>query len=97
MVRPMRIIAAQADGDAEPYWPFIANQVAHGSRVHTGKWAFAVKYENGAVKEFRARWVLRGFTMVYGQDYDDTFIGGVNCTTSRCLFRSRRSYTRRCS
>ena len=59
---------------------------AHGSRVHTGKWAFAVKYENGAVKEFRARWVLRGFTMVYGQDYDDTFIGGVNCTTSRCLF-----------
>ena len=63
-----------------------------GTRVHGGKWAFAVKYnDDGSVKEFRARWVMKGFTMVYGEDFDDTYITGMNCSTSNCLFAKAAS------
>ena len=69
-------------------WEFVdSNQPKNaGAKVHGGKWAFAIKYnDDGSVKEFRARWVMKGFTMVYGEDFDDTYITGMNCSTSNCL------------
>ena len=60
---------------------------AKGYTYLDGKWVFVVKYNtDGTVKEFRARWVVKGFTMQYGTDYDDTFIGAVNMCTQRCMF-----------
>ena len=75
-------------------WEFVdSNQPKNaGARVHGGKWAFAIKYnDDGSVKEFRARWVMKGFTMVYGEDFDDTYITGMNCSTSNCLFAKAAS------
>ena len=60
---------------------------AAGYTVLEGRWVFAVKYNSdGTVKDFRARWVVKGYTMRYGTDYDDTFIGAVNMCTQRALF-----------
>ena len=60
---------------------------AKGYRIHGGKWAFAIKYEDDGItpKEFRARWVFKGFTEIEGVDYDDTFIGTIVGATQRIM------------
>ena len=75
--------------DANGTWTIVSEDEPRniGTKVHKGRWAFHVKYHpDGSVKEFRARWVMKGFTMMYGRDYDDTFIGAANVTSNRTLF-----------
>ena len=63
---------------------------SRGFRIHGGKWAFNIKYEEDGVTPlpdgFRARWVFKGFTEQYGRDYEDTFIGTIVGTTQRIMF-----------
>jgi hypothetical protein len=70
---------------------------SRGFRIHGGKWAFVIKYKPDGVTplEFRARWVFKGFTEVYGRDYEDTFIGTIVGTTQRimCAEAARRKCT----
>ena len=66
------------------YVPF---ETKGNKTLHTGRWAYGVKYNpDGSVKEFRARWVMRGFTMQYAKDYDDSYLGGVNTSTWHSVF-----------
>lgn len=54
--------------------------------VVTSKWVFVVKYAaNGAVDRYKARLVARGFTQVYGVDYEETFAPTLRADSLRIL------------
>ncbi|CAI7909123.1 unnamed protein product [Closterium sp. NIES-53] len=53
-----------------------------GRRILSGKWVFRVKTAaDGTIKQFMARWVVRGYDQRYGIDFDQTF-APVSCHTS---------------
>lgn len=48
--------------------------LSEGSNIITSKWVFKVKMNiDGTLDKFKARLVARGFSEVYGIDYQDTF------------------------
>jgi transposase InsO family protein len=54
--------------------------------VITGKWHFVVNLDaNGAVLKHKARFVARGFTQIYGQDYTETYSPTTRLSTIRIL------------
>src|SRR5258705_12610832 len=58
----------------------------HLTRRQSCKWVYQVKYGvNGEVTRYKARLVARGFTQVYGQDYQDTFAPVTRLETLRLL------------
>jgi hypothetical protein len=51
-----------------------------------GKWHFVIKYgADGNVLKYKARYVAKGFTQVFGRDYGETYSPTVNLATIRCL------------
>lgn len=45
-----------------------------GANLVTGKWIFRHKFHpDGSLDQYKARWVLRGFTLRPGVNYDETF------------------------
>jgi hypothetical protein len=45
-----------------------------GANVVTGKWIFKLKLNaDGSLERYKACYVLRGFTLRPGVDYDETF------------------------
>ena len=41
--------------------------------IITGKWVFKIKYSNGQLQKYKARYCARGFTQKKGIDYDEIF------------------------
>lgn len=55
-----------------------------GSNLVSCKWVFTVKTTaSGTIERFKARLVARGFSQVYGKDYDQTFAPTVRMDTLR--------------
>jgi hypothetical protein len=47
--------------------------LTQADNVITGKWVFKIKYKNGQLLKYKARWCARGFSQKYGVDYDEVF------------------------
>lgn len=55
-----------------------------GRNLVTSKWVFNVKYHpDGRINKFKARLVARGFSQIWGIDFDDTFAPTVRHDTIR--------------
>lgn len=55
-----------------------------GANLVSTKWVFTVKYTStGEIERFKARLVARGFSQVYGLDYNETFAPTVRMDTLR--------------
>ena len=53
-------------------------EVPKGKNILQGKWVFDDKRdENGNLIKYKARFVAKGFTQKYGEDYTETFAGVV--------------------
>jgi len=56
------------------------------SNVVSGKWVFKHKFKaDGTLEQYKARWVLRGFTQRPGIDFDETFSPVVKPATVRTV------------
>jgi hypothetical protein len=56
------------------------------SNVVTGKWIFKHKFNaDGSLEQYKARWVLRGFTQRPGIDFSETFSPVVKPATVRTV------------
>ena len=65
---------------------FKDNLFPEGQQPITAKFVFDVKYrEDGTVLKYKARLVARGFTQIYGVDYEETFAPTVKYETLRLL------------
>jgi hypothetical protein len=58
----------------------------NGRKAIGGRWHFVIKHgPNGEVVKYKARYVAKGFTQVYGRDYQETYSPTVKLSTIRCL------------
>jgi hypothetical protein len=65
-------------------WDLVPRPV--GSNVTTGMWIFKHKFNsNATLEQYKAHWVLRGFTQRPDIDYDETFSPVVKPTTIRLV------------
>ena len=56
-------------------------------KIIGGKWHFVVKYiADGKILKYKARYVAKGFTQVFGADYNETYSPTVRLTSLRCLW-----------
>lgn len=52
----------------------------------SSKWVYTVKYkQDGSIDKFKARVVARGFTQIYGQDYNETYCSVVQIMSTRLI------------
>lgn len=53
-----------------------------GKIVVTSKWLYKIKHAtDGSIEKFKARFMARGFSQKYGEDYDVIFTPIAQCTT----------------
>jgi hypothetical protein len=65
-------------------WDLVPRHV--GSNVVTGKWIFKHKFNSGGtLEQYKAHWVLRGFTQQPDINYDETFSPVVKLTIVRTM------------
>ena len=60
-------------------------QLPPGRKAMKCKWVFKNKFEHGALKRQRARIVGKGFSQIYGVDYEETFAPVISFPTLRTL------------
>ena len=58
-----------------------------GKKAISGRWVYAVKKNLDGTDLFKARYVARGFTQVYGSDYFETFSPTAKMTAIRMLIQ----------
>lgn len=69
----------------------------HGKKILSTRWVFKKKLApDGSVAKYKARFVVRGFTQVEGQDYDETYASVVKATSYRLLFALQARYGWKC-
>ena len=56
-----------------------------GTHVLRGRWVYALKWADGRIKRFKARWVAKGFEQLYGVDYEQTFAAVAKSVAIRIL------------
>jgi hypothetical protein len=57
-----------------------------GANIVTGKWIFQHKFHSdGTLAQYKARWVVRGYSQHPGIDYDETFSPVVKPATIRLV------------
>jgi hypothetical protein len=60
-----------------------------GANIITSKWVFTIKTLTiGVIDRFKARIVARGFTQIYGVDYDETYAPTLRHDTLRLFLTS---------
>lgn len=66
-------------------------------KVLTGRWVFKRKLgPDGSVAKHKARFVVRGFTQIYGLDFDETYASVVKAPSYRLLFALAARYGWKC-
>ena len=66
-------------------------------KVLTGRWVFKRKLgSDGTVSRHKARFVVRGFSQVYGLDFDETYASVVKSASYRILFALQARYGWKC-
>lgn len=76
----------QEINDLIPNGTFAEVVAPSGANIVTCKWVFNVKYTlSGEVQRFKARLVARGFSQIYGADYEDTFAPSMRMDSLRLL------------
>ena len=73
---------ALSDNKTYSLVPLPSNKKAVG-----GRWVYAVKSNPDGSDLFKARYVARGFTQVYGSDYFETFSPTAKMTSIRMLMQ----------
>jgi hypothetical protein len=69
-----------------------------GANLVSCKWVFTIKTTtDGALDRYKARLVARGFSQVYGQDYDQTFAPTVRMDTLRLFLAAVAAEDLECS
>ena len=57
-----------------------------GKTAIGGKWHLCLKYgSSGEILRHKARYVAKGYSQVYGRDYDETYSPTVKLSTVRCV------------
>lgn len=56
-----------------------------GTHVLRGRWVYALKWKDGHIERYKARWVAKGFEQLYGVDYEQTFAGVAKSVAIRIL------------
>ena len=70
--------------EANGTWEFVKRP--ENVNLVTNKWGFDVKYSTqGAVERYKARLVARGFSQIYGVDYNETFAPTIKLDTLRAV------------
>jgi hypothetical protein len=65
-------------------WDFV--KLPPGKKAMSYKWVFTVEQNpEGKVERYKARLVMRGYSQIYGVDYDETFTPVVKMGTVRML------------
>lgn len=65
-------------------WEFV-NLLA-GKQLVGCKWVYTIKYKaNGSIDRYKARLVLKGYTQIYGIDYQETFASVTKMNSIRVL------------
>ena len=60
--------------------------IPHGRKATKSRWVFACKYlSDGTVERFKARFVVCGYSQIYGVDYEQSFSSTMRATTFRTL------------
>ena len=66
-------------------------------KVLTGRWVFKRKLgSDGDVARHKARFVVRGFSQIYGLDFDETYASVVKSASYRILFALQARYGWKC-
>jgi hypothetical protein len=66
-------------------------------KVLTGRWVFKRKLgSNGQIARHKARFVVRGFSQIYGLDFDETYASVVKSASYRILFALQARYGWKC-
>src|SRR5207253_672434 len=64
-----------------------------GKNIVSTKWVFKRKLRaDNTIDKYRARWVARGFTQRYGQDYDDTYAPVLAYSSMRLILAMAANY-----